>query len=116
MIRRPPRSTLFPYTTLFRSRRVGSPPESPSCRTPSALASRNTRHHSSVESSRLKRGPAKSSGLEQYGHCSGHLYVSSASSQSGLGSIQDQSLGGESLEKRGDVSLQPRHAVALLQR
>src|SRR2546421_9465793 len=26
MIRRPPRSTLFPYTTLFRSRR-GSPPE-----------------------------------------------------------------------------------------
>src|SRR3712207_8612101 len=27
MIRRPPRSTLFPYTTLFRSRR---------CRTPSA--------------------------------------------------------------------------------
>src|SRR2546426_3299740 len=28
MIRRPPRSTLFPYTTLFRSKRVrvGSPP------------------------------------------------------------------------------------------
>src|SRR5256885_5458240 len=25
MIRRPPRSTLFPYTTLFRSRCVGSP-------------------------------------------------------------------------------------------
>src|SRR3712207_7051529 len=25
MIRRPPRSTLFPYTTLFRSRRIGSP-------------------------------------------------------------------------------------------
>jgi hypothetical protein len=24
MIRRPPRSTLFPYTTLFRSRRNGS--------------------------------------------------------------------------------------------
>src|SRR3712207_7261540 len=24
MIRRPPRSTLFPYTTLFRSRSVGS--------------------------------------------------------------------------------------------
>src|SRR2546426_12045904 len=24
MIRRPPRSTLFPYTTLFRSRRAGS--------------------------------------------------------------------------------------------
>src|SRR5438132_4269644 len=25
MIRRPPRSTLFPYTTLFRSRRCASP-------------------------------------------------------------------------------------------
>src|SRR2546430_3176748 len=25
MIRRPPRSTLFPYTTLFRSHRDGSP-------------------------------------------------------------------------------------------
>src|SRR3954462_16042100 len=25
MIRRPPRSTLFPYTTLFRSRAVGRP-------------------------------------------------------------------------------------------
>src|SRR5688572_31485019 len=30
MIRRPPRSTLFPYTTLFRSRR-GSP-SAPACR------------------------------------------------------------------------------------
>src|SRR3712207_6911378 len=26
MIRRPPRSTLFPYTTLFRSQRVGEVP------------------------------------------------------------------------------------------
>src|SRR6266436_10029409 len=26
MIRRPPRSTLFPYTTLFRSRSTGWPP------------------------------------------------------------------------------------------
>src|SRR2546430_8977733 len=33
MIRRPPRSTLFPYTTLFRSH-VGSPPRQslPACR------------------------------------------------------------------------------------
>src|SRR3712207_7031368 len=29
MIRRPPRSTLFPYTTLFRSRRPGPPPRRP---------------------------------------------------------------------------------------
>src|SRR3712207_8430180 len=27
MIRRPPRSTLFPYTTLFRSRTILAPPE-----------------------------------------------------------------------------------------
>src|SRR2546426_9397002 len=27
MIRRPPRSTLFPYTTLFRSRRHSRPPD-----------------------------------------------------------------------------------------
>src|SRR2546430_10196453 len=33
MIRRPPRSTLFPYTTLFRSRWRGHPPRScPVCR------------------------------------------------------------------------------------
>src|SRR2546430_11483101 len=30
MIRRPPRSTLFPYTTLFRSSRGPSPDSSPS--------------------------------------------------------------------------------------
>src|SRR5438067_5391752 len=29
MILRPPRSTLFPYTTLFRSRRRPSPPPTP---------------------------------------------------------------------------------------
>src|SRR3712207_8448359 len=29
MIRRPPRSTLFPYTTLFRSPRAGSVPGPP---------------------------------------------------------------------------------------
>src|SRR3712207_8850102 len=29
MIRRPPRSTLFPYTTLFRSQRPGAPFEAP---------------------------------------------------------------------------------------
>src|SRR3712207_8936043 len=36
MIRRPPRSTLFPYTTLFRSPRVlgpGSPAPLPACLT-----------------------------------------------------------------------------------
>src|SRR5687768_17860766 len=32
MIRRPPRSTLFPYTTLFRSRRPFKSPRVGSCR------------------------------------------------------------------------------------
>src|SRR2546429_7369241 len=31
MIRRPPRSTLFPYTTLFRSMNSRSPPEAAPC-------------------------------------------------------------------------------------
>src|SRR2546427_7529340 len=33
MIRRPPRSTLFPYTTLFRSRWSGTPEDPASVRT-----------------------------------------------------------------------------------
>src|SRR2546422_2022369 len=71
-------------TSVSRSgRSSGSPPDRPSCSTPSAFASRKTRHHSSVVSSVLKRAPAKSSGLEQYGHCNGHRYVSSARSHSG---------------------------------
>src|SRR3712207_9005485 len=45
MIRRPPRSTLFPYTTLFRStrepRHPGGAPESASCRK-AACASRGS--------------------------------------------------------------------------
>src|SRR2546422_7491922 len=32
MIRRPPRSTLFPYTTLFRSRRSAPPSPPATCR------------------------------------------------------------------------------------
>src|SRR2546428_9488623 len=35
MIRRPPRSTLFPYTTLFRSPRIATGSRSPSEATPS---------------------------------------------------------------------------------
>src|SRR5688572_31187473 len=37
MIRRPPRSTLFPYTTLFRSYRVMRPGEPPTRETAEAL-------------------------------------------------------------------------------
>src|SRR5258708_30293928 len=37
MIRRPPRSTLFPYTTLFRSRVGSDPRKSENCRTSRSL-------------------------------------------------------------------------------
>src|SRR5437899_3413562 len=48
MIRRPPRSTLFPYTTLFRSVFFGKPPP-----TPVAAATRLTRHRPDRKSTRL---------------------------------------------------------------
>src|SRR5262245_62546814 len=35
MIRRPPRSTLFPYTTLFRSSNLSETAEVPACNVPS---------------------------------------------------------------------------------
>src|SRR2546428_7503463 len=38
MIRRPPRSTLFPYTTLFRSRRLAADHEGDHLARPRALA------------------------------------------------------------------------------
>src|SRR5258706_10345830 len=37
MIRRPPRSTLFPYTTLFRSWEVFADPSCPTCGSESAV-------------------------------------------------------------------------------
>src|SRR2546430_13048354 len=45
MIRRPPRSTLFPYTTLFRSQRAARPAATGRCRCP--------------RRSRRVRGPAR---------------------------------------------------------
>src|SRR2546425_6570090 len=60
MIRRPPRSTLFPYTTLFRSRalvRPGSSPPALGSRRPddavepsNALSSRSEEHTSELQS------------------------------------------------------------------
>src|SRR5438094_5372341 len=53
MIRRPPRSTLFPYTTLFRSYRT-PPPERPIPRAPpprrSRSAVRSEEHTSELQS------------------------------------------------------------------
>src|SRR5260370_7317509 len=53
MIRRPPRSTLFPYTTLFRSSRRTSPPASAWTRPISSSKSKETRseeHTSELQS------------------------------------------------------------------
>src|SRR5436309_3876793 len=51
MIRRPPRSTLFPYTTLFRSRTAFAPSSCPAARrcTPRA-AGRSEEHTSELQS------------------------------------------------------------------
>src|SRR2546430_13381339 len=56
MIRRPPRSTLFPYTTLFRSRLIGAitppcqrPPPIPSAPT-GAVTNRSEEHTSELQS------------------------------------------------------------------
>src|SRR5260370_18389468 len=50
MIRRPPRSTLFPYTTLFRSRpRVGGKHLSPRRARKDTLALANVAHRASEE-------------------------------------------------------------------
>src|SRR5690349_23688496 len=38
MLPRPPRATLFPYTTLFRSSAAPPSPAAPPCRTPRSLA------------------------------------------------------------------------------
>src|SRR3982751_6200630 len=52
MIRRPPRSTLFPYTTLFRSCRPSTttPPSSACARTTPSTRGRSEEHTSELQS------------------------------------------------------------------
>src|SRR5256885_14729906 len=52
MIRRPPRSTLFPYTTLFRSRAAAGDPEDRAVRLarPGAARPRSEEHTSELQS------------------------------------------------------------------
>src|SRR6478735_10967146 len=51
MIRRPPRSTLFPYTTLFRSGRAGyRPPRSRRCSGRRRRSRRSEEHTSELQS------------------------------------------------------------------
>src|SRR2546422_11027636 len=61
MIRRPPRSTLFPYTTLFRSHVLRPAPVG---QKPDALAERV---HARVGASRAGRGSAATHEALQYG-------------------------------------------------
>src|SRR2546422_7179340 len=55
MIRRPPRSTLFPYTTLFRSRHPRRPPSTqrPPVSTAEPCGSSRSEEHTSELQSRL---------------------------------------------------------------
>src|SRR5256885_6099049 len=55
MIRRPPRSTLFPYTTLFRSPKNGAAKETPPISTLSLSFSRITRGSTSAPARNVKR-------------------------------------------------------------
>src|SRR5574343_691171 len=50
MIRRPPRSTLFPYTTLFRSLRSACPSSSPRWRCAGCRPFRSEEHTSELQS------------------------------------------------------------------
>src|SRR2546427_9561472 len=53
MIRRPPRSTLFPYTTLFRSGGAGSLEKRPTRSSMARCASRHARTRGDRKSTRL---------------------------------------------------------------
>src|SRR2546429_4034303 len=53
MIRRPPRSTLFPYTTLFRSPTLSGTPANWSARLPDQTRGRRSEEHTSELQSRL---------------------------------------------------------------
>src|SRR5690606_42099078 len=66
VIRRPPRSTLFPYTTLFRSTQTPSPDPCPSprCRRP------RSELHACPADARRACGPARSAAQRSEEHTS----------------------------------------------
>src|SRR2546422_2679232 len=60
MIRRPPRSTLFPYTTLFRSRgRTGPPPTPSGTRRSRAYRCCRSRPYPSAGTNEIGRAPSE---------------------------------------------------------
>src|SRR3712207_7871988 len=67
MIRRPPRSTLFPYTTLFRSIGPSTVPRSPISRIGSIEpCTTSTQPHSSAVSARLLRAQPRMNRSEEH--------------------------------------------------
>src|SRR3712207_7021328 len=67
MIRRPPRSTLFPYTTLFRSSLINERLRDPSLRT----ATRRVRYSGPQARLRVLFTPVRASGGLRYRLCQG---------------------------------------------
>src|SRR5262245_65330706 len=67
MLRRPPRSTLFPYTTLFRSRSVTGVPVPPRAPVP-AHRSRGGPSPSAEQSTRQARSEEHTSELQSLRH------------------------------------------------
>src|SRR5260370_19750977 len=66
MIRRPPRSTLFPYTTLFRSWRHGRQLEAGSLHPPPSPSNRGGTHRNGALQSQRPRRPRKNSRSEEH--------------------------------------------------
>src|SRR2546430_15099390 len=63
MIRRPPRSTLFPYTTLFRSPELRSPAVEPGAGEPATPPRRDRPHAAGADGSISARRDRKSTRL-----------------------------------------------------
>src|SRR2546430_10302216 len=62
MMRRPPRSPLFPYTTLFRSDRGGADGGDHSARAPDRLCHRRPERHGRLGTNGDRRFPAAAAG------------------------------------------------------
>src|SRR5437764_10017488 len=69
MIRRPPRSTLFPYTTLFRSRLAGNLPDPKKNSVPVKRTERDSFENEQIEGAGKKLGDRKSTRLNSSHRC-----------------------------------------------
>src|SRR2546427_3176434 len=86
MIRRPPRSTLFPYTTLFRSPRpegagAAAPPEEAAIRSGAGWVSHRRRAEKAIESGHIRPWGGRASRRVR---CRSEEHTSELQSQSNL--------------------------------